>query len=203
MIRHGSFKSPFTTSSWVWLSATPKQKLRSNGIMIGFPWSASGYVHVGSTCVLMPIKNCEKTSHVFLNENPDIPYSWALGRRFSKLGQLKKTMSAADGLVDCGLPKTKDGMSITMDWLGAESEYKCLAQCLSCLLSSLYFCENKHQNKRLHDWCLPVFLSSEKTKDWSICVQIQDPKTSCSCALLQKASITGKWIALSSSLVYS
>jgi len=38
-----------------------------------------------------------------------------------------------------------------MDWLGAESGYKYLAQCLSCLLSSLYFYESKYQNKRSHD----------------------------------------------------
>jgi len=130
-------------TSWDCFSAIPHQKLRSNGIMIGFPWSAFEYVHIGSTRILMPTKKKPWVLHVLLNENVRMSQSWAVSRLFSKLGWLKKTMLALHGFLDCGLPKTKDGMSIAMDWLGAESGHKYLALCLYCLLSSLSFCGQK------------------------------------------------------------
>jgi len=61
-------------------------------------------------------KNNEKILHVFLNENVRVSPSWAVGRACSKLGQLKNIMSAADGLVGCGLREPKIHYAGIMDW---------------------------------------------------------------------------------------
>ena len=62
-----------------------------------------------------PLQKCHHKDRDMIRHRSFKNSSRAVGRACSKLGQLKKTTSAADGLLECDLPKTKDERTAIMD----------------------------------------------------------------------------------------